>query len=299
LDQQKGFSHTQLLAKTLLFPLEEFTNVKHLIIIPDAPLNLVPFHALGDPRDQYSQPLSESITIEQRTLAKLSGSYPTKQSIKPHQVLVVADPITHSEDPRVKHLTKDKHTFHPFKRLIGTATEANQIQQLTQAQSFIGFEANKNKVMAIQSNNLDTLHFATHAFFNAESPDLSAMVLSAYDENGSSQSSFLRAYEIKNMSLDVNLVVLSGCETGTGGLDDAYGLGGLSQAFLDAGAKQLIASLWQVDDVITTQLMTTFYQFYTAGYSAPKALALAQQSLRNNSRTSHPKYWSGWFIISN
>ncbi len=295
----KGFKNTKKLSNTLLSPITSYPGIKNLILVPDTPLHLIPFSALGDPNVDFTQPLNQRVTIELKSSNRLFSVNSLKPSGKASDVLVVADPVTDIEDQRINKNHSIDNSFQNFNRLQGTAIEANQIQQLTSTETLLGFDANKLKILNSNFNKHDTLHFATHAFFNAQSPDLSALVLSAYDQSGGRQAAYLRAYEIRNMALrDLSLVVLSGCETGVEGISEAYGFGGLSQAFLDAGVKQLVASLWKVDDTITSQLMTAFYQQLTEGHSASKALYMAQQSLQQNPRTSHPKYWSGWFIIS-
>ena len=117
-----------------------------------------------------------------------------------------------------------------------------------------------------------------------------------YNEKGeNNESAYLRALDISNLKLNTDLVVLSGCETG---LSSGNGLTGLTQSFLQAGAKNIVSSLWQVDDRATSMMMTTLYQNLDKGKGIEKALRNAQITIKNRHQTRHPKYWAGWVHIS-
>ena len=96
------------------------------------------------------------------------------------------------------------------------------------------------------------------------------------------------------LSLDADLVVLSGCSTGLGKLS-GEGLLGLSRGFLYAGADEILVSLWAVSDRATAELMEAFYAARAAGRSDPLALREAQLALRE--RYSHPFLWAGFSLI--
>lgn len=77
----------------------------------------------------------------------------------------------------------------------------------------------------------------------------------------------LAAKEIQNLSLrQARLVVLSACQTGLGKIEDA-GIIGLARAFKIAGAGEVVVSLWNVDDKVTAELMTSFIKIYLEGKS--------------------------------
>jgi len=103
------------------------------------------------------------------------------------------------------------------------------------------------------------VHFATHGFVNAQQPELSGVVLSLIDRAGREQDGFLSAADIFNLRLPADLVVLSGCRTGLGKDVRGEGLVGLTRAFMYAGAGHVVASLWNVDDAATAELMKRFY----------------------------------------
>ncbi|MDF0644460.1 MAG: CHAT domain-containing protein [Nitrospira sp.] len=131
------------------------------------------------------------------------------------------------------------------------------------------------------------LHFATHGKFNAARPLDSALLLAP----GGGEDGILTAGEIFGLGLPGNLVVLSACETGLGQLATGDEILGLTRAFMYAGAPQLIATLWEIDDQATSELMDQLYA-HLGKESAPVALRTAQLNVRT--RYPHPYYWAGF-----
>jgi hypothetical protein len=112
----------------------------------------------------------------------------------------------------------------------------------------------------------------------------------------------LVAAEVANLDLEgTDLVVLSACETGLGALGRGSGVAGLRSAILQAGAQNVIMSLWEVPDQQTSHLMTSFYSWYLNGTPAAESLRLAQVSVRARLRRigmDHPYYWAGFVLES-
>ena len=142
------------------------------------------------------------------------------------------------------------------------------------------------------------LHFATHGFVNSERPELSGLLL-AQDTTGG-EDGVLYSGEIYNLKLNADLVVLSACETGLGQIQKGEGIIGLTRALLYAGAKNIIVSLWQVEDESTSDLMVDFYKnsIESKGkvlYS--EALRNAKLKMINEGKYAHPLYWSPFILI--
>jgi CHAT domain-containing protein len=110
---------------------------------------------------------------------------------------------------------------------------------------------------------------AGHGLFVPEHPQFSAL---------SDGRSFVFAHELPGRRLPLNLVVLSGCETGRQGGVEAEELVGLSRAFLAAGARAVLASLWPVEDLPARWFMSDFYGLLAAGQPAREALRQVQCS---------------------
>ncbi|MBW8838583.1 MAG: CHAT domain-containing protein, partial [Gemmatimonadetes bacterium] len=141
------------------------------------------------------------------------------------------------------------------------------------------------------------LHLATYGILNKRNPLFSFVALAA----GGAQDGRLEVHEVFGMQLAADLVVLSACETGvgSGALNDVPpgdDWVSLTRAFLHAGAAQVVATLWPVDDRSTASLMEQFYDGYSSGRGAAYALARAQRQLLMSSATAHPFYWAGFVV---
>jgi len=148
---------------------------------------------------------------------------------------------------------------------------------------------------AIESKfkNHNILHLATHAEFNIGVPDNSFIIFGNGDK--------IRLNEITDWQIpNIDLIVLSACQTGVGKLGDGVEILGFGYQVQKAGAKNAIASLWIVDDAGTQSLMAAFYKELQKGdVTATEALHRAQVSLIRSKEFNHPNYWSAFFAIGN
>jgi CHAT domain-containing protein len=141
------------------------------------------------------------------------------------------------------------------------------------------------------------LHFATHGLINNQHPELSGVVLSLVDEQGRPQNGFLRLYDIYNLRLEANLVVLSACQTALGKQIKGEGLVGITRGFMYAGAVQIVSSLWQIDDRATAEFMRRFYEAVLVEGARPAAaLRAAQISMWKDKRWERPHYWAAFTL---
>lgn len=92
-----------------------------------------------------------------------------------------------------------------------------------------------------------------------------------------------------------DLVVLSACETGIGDVQRGEGVFGLKRAFVLAGARSVLLSLWKVSDDATRDFMTDFYRMWTSGKTKSESLRLARQHLR--ARYAHPYFWAAFILV--
>ena len=123
------------------------------------------------------------------------------------------------------------------------------------------------------------------------------MVLSLVDDQGKPKDGYLRLHDVYNMKLGADLVVLSGCQTALGKELGGEGLLGLTRGFMYAGASRVVASLWQVDDESTAELMKRFYRaMLKDGRPASEALRAAQLEMSRDRRWSAPFYWAGFVL---
>ena len=111
---------------------------------------------------------------------------------------------------------------------------------------------------------------------------------------------YLSGLEIEKLNFkNLDLLVLSACETGLGDTFDSDGVLGLQRAFKLAGAQSIMMSLWKVDSEATILLMNEFYRHYLNGKSKQQALQAAKNYLRNYKEEdySSPKYWAAFVLL--
>src|SRR5262245_9665436 len=147
--------------------------------------------------------------------------------------------------------------FH-LSRLPFTRKEAQAILSLAPKSErlvALDFAASQGTVFNQELSQYRYVHFATHGLLNSLRPELSGIVLSLVNERGELQDGFLRAHEVFDLDLPVELVVLSACVTGLGKEIKGEGLVGLTRGFMYAGAARVMVSLWDVNDQATAQLM--------------------------------------------
>jgi hypothetical protein len=136
------------------------------------------------------------------------------------------------------------------------------------------FQASRALATSGDLGSYRLVHFATHGFLNSEHPELSGLVLSLVGRDGRAQDGFLRLGDIYNLRLAADVVVLSACQSALGKAVRGEGLVGLTRGFMYAGAPRVVASLWQVDDESTAELMRRFYRAMLVRKLAPAAALL-------------------------
>jgi CHAT domain-containing protein/Tfp pilus assembly protein PilF len=251
-------------------------------------------------------PSASTLAVLRRELA---GRKPAAKT-----VAVLADPVFSADDARVKSGNKTLAGIEApadlmraindvrgdMRRLLLTRDEAEAILSVSPRTSAFGaldFRANRATATSDELSRYRIVHFATHGLLNSEHPELSGVVLSLVDERGQPQDGFLRLHEIFNLRLQADLVVLSACQTGLGKEVKGEGLVGLTRGFMYAGAARVVASLWQVNDVATAELMKRFYRrMLKDGMRPAAALRAAQIEMWKRPQWQSPFYWGGFVL---
>jgi CHAT domain-containing protein len=189
----------------------------------------------------------------------------------------------------------------PFARLLHSRNEAESIGRLfppDQRRVLVGRNATEENIKSdAHLRDYEIMHFAVHGNVNETKPQYSALVLSA-PEASAREDGFLHAYEISRLSIRASLVGLSACSTALGRNAGGEGLLGLAHAFLGAGARSVLASLWPVDDRSTAVLMTQFYRrIRLTGETRGEALRQAQLQSIGSLQFAHPYFWAGFSIF--
>jgi CHAT domain-containing protein len=172
--------------------------------------------------------------------------------------------------------------------LPGTLVEAAQIQTIYPSVTPVTGAAFTHDVAihALQTNT--EVHFATHGLFDEDAPLFSALLTSP----APGQAARLSLYEVMDLHLKARLVVLSACETNRGRLLGGDEVSGLTRTFLQAGADDVVSSLWKVSDESTALLMQTFHAQLHAGKAPAPALRAAELAVR--AKYPAPFYWAAF-----
>jgi CHAT domain-containing protein len=202
-----------------------------------------------------------------------------------------------------------------FNRLPGTAQEVKTIREVLgeTEKSITVFEATEaGEAQVKELHDAELLHIATHGYFIESGKYVSvseAMLSSGLIMAGAGdflknntrlkgEDGFLTAYEISLQDYDkIQLVVLSACETGKGLVYAGDGVFGLQRAFYQAGADNLLMSLWKVDDTATRDLMIAFYKQMQQKKFPQEAYLTAMKEIK--ARYPHPYYWGAFVLIQN
>lgn len=321
------------LSRIVLGPVADRLTAKRLVVVADGALHYIPFAALPSPRLEFEPLITAheiAMLPSCSTLAALRKE--RKQAQAPRNIAIFADPVFDRSDSRLKSgfesrrapaaesnrlasdsssdsvVTDEAYILRRardarivaddlrFPRLVLSRREADYISAAATPQRVmkaLDFKASRATVMSPELSQFRVLHFATHGLLDTESPELSAIVLSLIDEHGSPQNGFLRLYEVYNLNLAAELVVLSACQTALGAEVRGEGIVGLARGFMHAGAKRVIASLWKVDDDATAELMRVFYaRMLKKGESPTAALRQAQLAIRRVPQWKSPFFWA-------
>lgn len=231
----------------LLAPLE-LPPTRKLTLLPEGALHHLPFDALVGPEG----PLVEQVDLQ---IAPSLSRWSTRPPVRtPTAPAVFADPA--ATDPDLPPL--------PHAREEGRA-----VAEVLDTEPQMGELATRD---AILSSSSDWLHIAAHLTIDDRFPEQTALHLA--------DGQRLTAEDVRSRRFDDTLVVLSACRSASGQPLGGEQPQGMTRAFLDAGASQVIGSLWPLRDDHAEHFFTTFYDHLDAGASVRAALAQTKRDLR-------------------
>lgn len=267
------------LSKMLLGPIRELVPAgSHIVIVPDGALHSLNFDTLPAPGDSSKYWIEDVTSSVAPSLGLLLNSRPARTP--PASLLAIGDP----ESPGPE-----------YPQLPNSRKEVETIAALFPPSRKVVFEGRASRPSAYREANparFSLIHFAAHATANSASPLDSALILS---REGVAYA--LAAREITRIPLNANLVTLSSCRSAGARAYSGEGLVGLTWAFLHAGARQVIAGLWDVSDASTSLLMSALYGELAQGVPAEDALRTAKLSLLDAGQTYHKPYYWGPFQL--
>lgn len=282
-----------LLYKTLLEPVFKIhPHAEKLRILPDGVLGQVPFEALLVEEREYANVnfldlpyLFEQVKIEYGSSFK-GAQKPANASRSTGSWVAFAP---HDSKEMEGGSRRDKNV------LKGASEEVDFISELgISGEFYLGDEATE-EVFKEKAPQFGLLHLAMHGMPNSRDGRLSKLTF-ARSGSGGLEDGELHDYELRNLDLNCELVVLSACETGVGNYRKGAGVMSLGRSFLASGAKSIVHTLWKVEDQASGDLIKGFYSMLESGHSSGEALHLAKREFfaHADSRTAHPFYWAGY-----
>jgi CHAT domain-containing protein/tetratricopeptide (TPR) repeat protein len=316
-DDGARFQHLSSRLSCALFADAVQPGMSQMVIVPDGELVMLPFAALPEHgcSNTPEQPLvvRHEITLTPSLSVFLARKPEAKNDSFKGEVAIVADPVFDAADPRAAYLRVEaaKHDSHPAQdgetavaipRLLYSGHEANSIQDIVRKAAgkdhvFLaqGFDASVDTVLSPTMQQYRIWHLATHGVYDETMPEFSGLVFSLVRPDGGSRFGFLKAYDIARLNVHAELVVLSACDSAAGEKLSGEGVMGLSYSFLRAGAREVVSTLWNIDDAQSRELMIGFYkELMRNGGNAAAALRHAQLTAMRQFQSSAPYYWAGF-----
>ena len=292
----------EALHEDLIGPLRQaLAGAGTLVIVPDGPLNVLPFAALRNPAtgrfliEDFRISITPSATLllsgdpEHRGEGAVAGVVWARAGARAENLdaLVVGNPLF------------SRARFGHLPDLPGAESEAVRVAALYPASArLIGPAATKRRFLA-EASRRSIIHFAGHAIPNEQRPELSALVLSP-GESGEDEG-VLFAREIATLRFErARLVVLSACATAGGRLTRSEGVLNLVRPFLAVGVPAVVASQWDVEDDGSEQLLVRFHERLRAGFSPLDALRLSQIDLLGSEDPTlrRPAVWAAFSLVT-
>jgi CHAT domain-containing protein/Tfp pilus assembly protein PilF len=259
--------------------LESIGHRTRMVIVPDGALHALNFETLpaaGSPRRYWIEDVEIQIAPSLALLGRPRDPLPARS------LLVVGNPTPRNPD---------------FPALRYASAEMSSIARHFDGQSsrtYEGAQASPDEFRSARPEQFSLVHFTAHATANHESPLDSAVILSGPDDGYK-----LYARDVADLPLQAELVTVSACRSAGERVYAGEGLVGFAWAFLRAGARRVIAGLWDVDDRSTADLMDAMYARLAAGDSPPQALRAAKLALMaRGGAVAKPYYWGPFQVFT-
>lgn len=254
-----------------------------LTVVPDGPLLSVPWPALA------SRGAAGRSWIDQGPIVLAGATFardPAAARTPPDRMRLLALGVDASPRARASGLA-------PLRHAEREARDISARWPAGRASLRIGEAASRRAITAGDLSKYDVIHISSHALVYQGLADQATLLLAGADDAP------LTAAEIRQLELRAELVFLSSCEAAEGvrrGVGPAHA--GLARSFLDAGARNVIASGVRVDDEAGRQLAVKFYGHWLDGATVGDALRMAQLDMRDcEARWAHPYYWAFYQVI--
>jgi CHAT domain-containing protein/Tfp pilus assembly protein PilF len=276
-----------------------------LVIVPDGKLWELPFQALRDARgrhliESHAVSYAPSLTVlreMQAARAKTSAGAHSSATL-----LAVGNPTLRKETIEGAKSVLMSDQLDPLPEAEKQVKALGVLYGPERSRIYVGPAAREDRIKA-EAGGYRLLQLATHGVLNDASPMYSHVLLAQEDGNHT-EDGLLEAWELMNLDLKADLVVLSACETARGHVGAGEGVIGLTWALFVAGSPTTIVSQWKVESASTTELMLEFHRNLLSrsgararSVSISAASQLAAKKMLATPEYRHPFYWAGFVVV--
>ena len=284
---------TELYSKLIAPIHRQIRSKKKLIIIPHDKLYMIPFEPL-----LTKQPKKVKATTFPFFINKFDITYQYSANLY-HLIKNISDGRAEKYFSGFAPANYQHTDGFTLPNLPESAGEIQEIKSLFDKKNLpstqhIYAEATEKIIKSNTMQDYRFVHLATHGIINSENPDQSCLIFSNDDTSSIQEDNVLYANECYTLDLKSDLVVLSSCESGVGEIISSEGMMGLNRGFQYSGTKNIVYSLWKVDDASSRELMHNMYKSILRKGSRSDALRQAKLALIKNPATAFPKAWAGY-----
>lgn len=283
---------------------EELKGKTTLVIVPDGVLWELPFQALQTAAGHYlvedcAISYAPSLTVLREMIKARHHAGPDSKT-SASTLLAFGNPSLGKQAVERNQMVLMDENLAPLPEAEKLVNALPQLYGVPQTRVYTGAEAREDRAKT-EAAGFRILQFATHGVLNDASPMYSYVLLSQAE--GQNEDGLLEAWEMMNLNLRADLVVLSACETARGRTAAGEGMIGMSWALFVAGSPATLVSQWKVESASTTALMLEFHRQvktkFQAGSKTTVAAALREAELKllRGGQYRHPFYWAGFVLV--
>ena len=296
-NKQTKTQNGRALYAMLLQPIPELDDRSHFILIRDGKLHLLPWDALVDQSNRY---LVETKNISYAPSVSSAILLRGKSPVRAAKALLAVGGIPYDQSGLLLASTRGGYPSQKLGNIPGSRDEVRDAAKLLQARHAevdlqLGEDGTKYAFERSIRERHSIVHLAVHALADSKNPDHAALFLLDDKKNGT--DGMLDSAEVLTLPVRANIVVLSACETAVGRLEGQEGIATLSRAFLLAGARTVVSTLWTIDDTFSRFLMAQFYTGIADGQTASVALRNAKlELLKTFGPQAVPYRWAAYTL---
>ncbi|MDT8431247.1 MAG: CHAT domain-containing protein [Bacteroidales bacterium] len=289
----------------LVAPVLDITDSREITFVPDGAIMYLPFESFitsdefDKTRPNYRDLpyLIYDLSVGYSYSSTLLFSERVRSKSPNNKVLAFAPEYQNLLDEKLQSIWNRQSERDFLMPLPGAREEVMNISKTVNADIYLDAAASEANFKALASDYA-VLHLAMHTIMDDKNPMYSKLAFTR-NFSDSTQDHDLFTYEIYNLLLNAEMVVLSSCSSGYGELQKGEGMMSMARGFIYAGCPSIVMTLWQVSDLSSAELMSGFYKHLKKGHTKKKALRQAKIDYIKSSDNlkANPYFWSAFLMV--